>query len=245
MSDKMKANSLIAVVTHEIGSSSALDYLKTLGKGVTSNRLKAMVAAASYVGAEWTKKKGEAVLKALSAFDINSERQAKNYVNAGRVIIKAQMTEQEALKVGLSRLMSFGAKLLDDEATSNTATVEQSIREYEGAKAQKAEEAAAKKKEEAAAKKQATLADNELLNEEFDEEERRTDTRVWSHLTVWADGIGIGTELRAICGDNAVSGLKKLSSVIKAAAEAKAAAETEKDAKKATGTEGKPAKAKK
>ena len=243
MSEKMKSGSLIAVVTHEIGSGSALDYLKTLGKGVLSNRLKAMVAAASYVGAEWTKKKGEAVLKALSAFDINSERQAKNYVNAGRVIIKAQMTEQESLKVGLSRLMSFGAKLLDDEATTNTATVESSIREYEGARQQKKEEAEAKKKEEAAAKKQATLAENELLNEEFDEDEGLTDTRVWAHITVWADAIGVGTELRAICGENAVSGLKKLASMIKAAAEAKA--EAEKTEQKATGNEGKPAKKRK
>jgi hypothetical protein len=244
MSEKMKTGSLIAVVTHEIGSGSALDYLKTLGKGVVSNRLKAMVAAASYVGAEWTKKKGEAVLKALSAFDISSERQAKNYVNAGRVIIKAQMSEQEALKVGLSRLMSFGAKLLDDEATTNTATVEQTIREYEGVKQQKAEEAAAKKKEEAAARKQATLADNELLNEQFDEDEGLTDTRVWAHVTVWADSVGIGAELRAICGENAVSGLKKLATLIKTTAEAKAVAD-EKDKEvetKATGTHGKASK---
>lgn len=243
MSEKMKQNSLIAMVTTEIGSGSALDYLKTLGKGVVSNRLKAMVAAASYVGAEWTKKKGEAVLKALSAFDISSERQAKNYVNAGRVIIKAQMTEQEAMKVGLSRLMNFGAKLLDEEATTNTATVEATIREYEGVKQQKAEEAAEKKKADAAAKKQETLASNEMLNEEFDEEEGLTDTRIWAHVTVWADSAGIGAELRTVCGDNAVTGLKKLAHLIKDAAEAHTKAEAEKDAKQATGTDGKPAKA--
>jgi hypothetical protein len=239
----MKTNSLIAMVTSEIGSGSALDYLKGLGKGVVSNRLKAMVAAASYVGSEWTKKKGESVLKALSAFDINSERQAKNYVNSGRVIIKAQMTEQEALKIGLSRLMTFGAKLLDDEVTESTSQVETAIREYEGVKATKAAEIAEKKKADAAAKKQETLDSNEMLNEEFDEEEGLTDTRVWAHVTVWADSVGIGGELRQVCGDNAVTGLKKLATVIKNVARELAEETAKTESAKATGTEGKATKA--
>lgn len=239
----MKTNSLIAMVTSEIGSGSALDYLKTLGKGVVSNRLKAMVAAASYVGAEWTKKKGDAVMKALSAFDISSERQAKNYVNAGRVIIKAQMSESDALKIGLSRLMTYGAKLLDEETTETTAMVETAIKEYEGVKATKAAEAAEKKKAEAAAKKQETLNANEMLNEEFDEEEGLTDTRVWAHLTVWADSVGIGAELRNVCGDNAVTGLKALAKVIKDTSAEVLKANELAESEKATGTTGKAAKA--
>ena len=235
----MKTNSIIAEVTKAVGTGSVLDYLKGLGKGVVSNRLKAMVAAASYVGSEWTKKKGDAVLKALSAFDISSERQAKNYVNAGRVIIKAEMDEQQALKIGLSRLMSFGAKLLDDEATDSVAMVTTSIAEYEGVKAAKAEEIATKKKADAAAKKQETLDSNEMLNEEFDEEEGLTDTRVWAHVTVWADSVGIGAELRSICGDNAVTGLKKLAKLVKETAEALAIVAAEAETAKATGTHGK------
>lgn len=239
----MKTNSIIAEVTKAVGSGSVLDYLKGLGKGVVSNRLKAMVAAASYVGAEWTKKKGDAVLKALSAFDISSERQAKNYVNAGRVIIKAEMDEQQALKIGLSKLMSFGAKLLDDEATDTVSMVTTAIAEYEGVKAAKAEEIATKKKADAAAKKQETLDSNEMLNEEFDEEEGLTDTRVWAHVTVWADSVGIGAELRGICGDNAVTGLKKLAKLVKDTAAAMAIEATEAESAKATGTHGKAAKA--
>ena len=239
----MKTNSIIAEVTKAVGTGSVLDYLKGLGKGVVSNRLKAMVAAASYVGSEWTKKKGDAVLKALSAFDISSERQAKNYVNAGRVIIKAEMDEQQALKIGLSRLMSFGAKLLDDEATDTVAMVTTAIAEYEGVKAAKAEEIATKKKADAAAKKQETLDSNEMLNEEFDEEEGLTDTRVWAHVTVWADSVGIGAELRAVCGDNAVTGLKKLANVVKNVAAELAETEAKKTSDKATGTDGKAAKA--
>jgi hypothetical protein len=238
----MKKTSIIAQVTNEIGTGSALDYLKSLGKGVVSNRLKAMVAAASYVGSEWTKKKGEAVMKALSAFDINSERQAKNYVNAGRVIIKSQMSEQEALKVGLSRLMTYGAKLLDEEVTDSTTQVETAIREYEGVKAAKAAEAETAKKAAAAQKKQETLDSNEMLNEEFDEEEGLTDTRVWAHITVWADSVGIGAELRNVCGDNAVTGLKKLSTVIKNIAAELAEKEAKETSEKATGTDGKAAK---
>lgn len=239
----MKTNSIIAEVTKAVGTGSVLDYLKGLGKGVVSNRLKAMVAAASYVGSEWTKKKGDAVLKALSAFDISSERQAKNYVNAGRVIIKAEMDEQQALKIGLSRLMSFGAKLLDDEATDTVAMVTTAIAEYEGVKAAKAEEIATAKKAAAAAKKQETLDSNEMLNEQFDEEEGLTDTRVWAHVTVWADSVGIGAELRAICGDNAVTGLKKLAKLVKDTATALAITAAETESEKATGTHGKAAKA--
>ena len=238
----VKTNSLIAMVTTEIGSGSALDYLKGLGKGVVSNRLKAMVAAASYVGSEWTKKKGEAVQKALSAFDINSERQAKNYVNAGRVIIKAQMSEQEALKVGLSKLMTFGAKLLDEESTESTTQVMTAIAEYEGVKATKAAEIAEKKKADAAAKKQETLDNNEMLNEEFDEDEGLTDTRVWAHVTVWADAVGIGAELRQVCGDNAVTGLKALKNAIVNIAKELAEAAATTESEKATGTHGKAAK---
>jgi hypothetical protein len=225
---KPVSNSLIAMVTKEAGDN-LLSYLKGLGKGVVSNRLKAMVASAEYVGTQWTKKKGESVLRALGAFDIKSEKQAKNYVNAGRVIIVSQMTEDQACKVGLSRIMRFATKLLEDEACATHKTIEVACREYEATiekKKKEKEDALATAK---AAKKQASVEDmKEFLEEAFDEEEGVTETRVWAHVTIHFDFLKAGTELKTVCGDNAHEGLTKLIALVKK--EAKSMAEAERKA---------------
>lgn len=207
--------SLIAIVDNEIHGSSPLEYLKSLGKGVVSNKLKAMVASALYVGPEKTKKKLESVLKALSAFDIKSERQAMNYVLAGKVIIKSEATEEQVMKIGLSRIMTFAGRLLDEENVGDSKQVEATIKEYEVKKAEKQAKAAEEAKTAKAEAKQAALNAEELLNEEFDEEEGLTATRVWAHLTVWADAEGFANELEQVLGTNAVTGLNKFKAMIK------------------------------
>ena len=212
MSTKMKAGSLVAVVSKEIGKKTPASYLKELGKSVVSNKLKAMVAAGIHCGNEITEPKVKKILGTLEAFDIRSERMAEYYIKGGFVAIKAQLTEAEIVKLGLSNLQKWSTKLLKEEATGSFAIVDAKIKEYASELVKKQEAKKAKADEEKAARKQATMTSTELLNEKFEEDEGLTDSRVFAHIEVYfAD---ISHMVHKVLGTNAASGMKKLKSLI-------------------------------
>ena len=209
---KIKNGSMVQVVTKEIGKSTPAAYLKVLGKSVTSNKLKAMVAAGIHCNMEITAPKVKRILSTLEAFDIRSERMAEYYIKGGFATIKSQMTEAEVVKVGLSRLMKWSTKLLKEEATGSHGIIEAKIREYEADQIAKKESKDAKADEEKAARKQATSTQEDLLNEEFDDGDELTNTRVFAHITVYfAD---ISHMVNKVLGTNASSAMTKLKSII-------------------------------
>lgn len=209
---KLKSGSLVAVVNKEIGKGGAKAYLKALGKSVISNKLKAMVAAGIHCGAEITDPKLKAILSTLEAFDISSQRMAEYYIKGGFVSIKSQMTESEVIKIGLSRLMKWSSKLLKEEATSSHAIVEAKIREYESEQKKKKAEKDVKADEAKAARKQATTSNRELLDEEFEDGDELSDTRVFAHITVYfAD---IENQVIRVLSENASTAMRKLKSLI-------------------------------
>ena len=140
MAVKINPKSLVADVNKEIGTATPAAYLKTIGKSVVSNKLKAMVAAGIHCGNEITKPKVAKILGTLESFDIRSERMAEYYIKGGFVAIKSQMTEQEIAKIGLSNIMKWSTKLLSDEATGSAKIVQAKIVELQ-AEAQKRKDA--------------------------------------------------------------------------------------------------------
>ena len=233
MSEKYKKGSIAETVQKEISKSkSALEYLRGLAKGVLSHKVKAMIGAAIYTGPEITEKKVKTVQEALAAFDIKSARQATNYIKAGRVAIKAQMTEAQVIQVGIARLCDFANKLLNEEATDNFTTVQTHIKTWEGERAKKREQKQNEADAQKAKRKEAAKNSMELLNEEFEDEDELSESRVWAHLTVhFAD---IDAQIKAVLGDNSSTGLKNLRKLIVNAAEAKAKKETKKGSRKAS-----------
>jgi hypothetical protein len=231
---KVKPGSVIAQVTKE-AKGNLLNFIKGLGKDVLSNKVKAMVAAAEFVGTEWTKKKGEAVTTALLAFDIKSEKQAKNYINGGRVAIKGQLTEAEILKTKISRLCDFGKRLLEDEATTNIHTIEATIREYESKREQKRKENIDKKDADKSARKAAAQSTADALEEKFDTDDGApSKERTFAHLSVYFTPIEAA--FTKVLGTNAHTGMNRLQKMIVDKAEEMEKKEAEKaTAKKASG----------
>lgn len=169
-----KQSSLIARVHRGIheAKDNVREFMRGLGSLGRRVKVEAAVAAALFAGDTLTDSAVKAIQSDLEGLDVHTERSAQNYYWAGRVIIGANLTDEQVRKVTLSTLHAKGQRLVKAEACHSFAKVRSQLEVWDAESQIKRREKEAVDKQKADARKLAAEGIDEDLQSVADDPAR-------------------------------------------------------------------------